>query len=74
MLYLRIKNLPPGTVPTEVNSEVLFMDKDRYYEPLKEINKLIVKRIVDTGKMEESDVLFLAFFKQNFEQNTKIEE
>jgi hypothetical protein len=41
---------------------------------MREVHKAIIKRIVDTGKTEESDVLFIALFKQNFEQNTIIKE
>ena len=39
---------------------------------MREIYKVIIKRIVDTGKTEESDILFIALYKQQFEQNTKL--
>jgi hypothetical protein len=38
---------------------------------MREICKAILRRIVDTGKTEESDVLFLHLYKTEFEQNTK---
>lgn len=38
---------------------------------MREIYKAVIKRIVDTGKTEESDMLFIALYKQEFEQNTK---
>jgi hypothetical protein len=38
---------------------------------MREIFKAVIKRIVDTGKTEESDMLFIALYKQEFEQNTK---
>lgn len=38
---------------------------------MREIYKAIIRRIVDIGKTEESDILFIALYKQNFEQNTK---
>jgi hypothetical protein len=41
---------------------------------MREIFKVIIKRIVDTGKTEESDILFIALYKQEFEQNTNQEE
>ncbi len=41
---------------------------------MREIYKAVIKRIVDTGKTEESDVLFCRLFKTEFEQNTKYEE
>lgn len=49
------------------------MDKyeEHFCEKMREIFKCIIKRIVDTGKTEESDILFIALYKQNFEQNTK---
>lgn len=39
---------------------------------MREIYKAVIKRIVDTGKTEESDMLFIALYKQEFEQNTKL--
>lgn len=48
---------------------------EKYTEELctrmREIFKAVIKRIVDTGKTEESDMLFIALYKQEFEQNTK---
>ena len=41
---------------------------------MREIYKTIIRRIVDTGKTEESDMLFIRLYKTEFEQNTKIEE
>lgn len=38
---------------------------------MREIFKAVMRRIVDTGKTEESDMLFIALYKQEFEQNTK---
>lgn len=38
---------------------------------MREIYKVIIKRIVDTGKTEESDMLFIHLYKTEFEQNTK---
>lgn len=38
---------------------------------MREIFKAIMKRIVDTGKTEESDMLFIRLYKTEFEQNTK---
>lgn len=38
---------------------------------MREIQKAIMKRIVDTGKTEESDMLFIRLYKTEFEQNTK---
>ena len=38
---------------------------------MREIFKAIMKRIVDTGKAEESDMLFIRLYKTEFEQNTK---
>ena len=38
---------------------------------MREIYKLIIKRIMNEGKLEESDALFLHFFKTQIEQNTK---
>ena len=38
---------------------------------MREIFKAVIRRIVDTGETEESDMLFIALYKQEFEQNTK---
>lgn len=39
-------------------------------EKMRDIYKAIIKRIVDTGKTEESDMLFIRLYKTEFEQNT----
>lgn len=41
---------------------------------MREIYKAVIKRIVDTGKTEESDILFIRLFKTEFEQNTNYKE
>lgn len=41
---------------------------------MREIHKAIIKRIVDTGKTEESDILFICLFKTEFEQTTDFKE
>ena len=41
---------------------------------MREIFKTIIKRIVDTGKTEESDMLFIRLYKTEFEQNTSYKE
>ena len=41
---------------------------------MREIYKAIIKRIVDTGKTEESDMLFIRLFKTEFGQNTNYKE
>lgn len=43
---------------------------EKLCQQMREIYKAVIKRIVDTGKTEESDMLFLALYKQEFEQNT----
>jgi hypothetical protein len=56
------------------NATRRFCSMEKYPEELcvkmREIFKAVIKRIVDTGKTEESDMLFLALYKQEFEQNT----
>lgn len=37
---------------------------------MREIYKLIIKRIRQSGKTDEADVLFLHLYKTEFEQNT----
>ena len=44
---------------------------EEFATKMREIYKAVIRRIVDTGKTEESDILFIALYKQNFEQNTK---
>ena len=41
---------------------------------MREIQKAIMKRIVDTGKTEESDMLFIHLYKTEFEQTTNYKE
>ena len=48
--------------------------KEEFFADMREIYKVIIKRIVDTGKTEESDVLFIRLYKTNFEQNTDFKE
>lgn len=38
---------------------------------MREIYKAVIKRIVDTGETEESDILFIRLYKTEFKQNTK---
>lgn len=45
---------------------------ERLVERLREIYKLIMKRIKETGKIEESDVLYIRLYKTEIEQNTKL--
>ena len=40
---------------------------------MREIYKVVLKRIVDTGKTEESDILFIRLYKHYFE-NKKLED
>ena len=40
-------------------------------QQMRDIFKAVIKRIVDTGKTEESDMLFIRLYKTEFEQNTK---
>ena len=44
---------------------------EEFATKMREIYKAVIRRVVDTGKTEESDILFIALYKQNFEQNTK---
>jgi hypothetical protein len=41
---------------------------------MRDIYKSIIKRIVDTGKTEESDMLFIRLYKTEFEQTTNYKE
>ena len=41
---------------------------------MRDIYKAIMQRIVDTGKTEESDILFIRLYKTEFEQNTNYKE
>ena len=41
---------------------------------MREIFKAVMNRIVDTGKTEESDMLFIRLYKTEFEQNTSYKE
>ena len=41
---------------------------------MREIYKLIMKRVKEEGKLEETDVLFIHLYKTEFEQNTNYKE
>ena len=41
---------------------------------MREIYKAVIRRVVDTGKTEESDMLFIHLYKTEFEQNTNFKE
>ena len=58
------------------NKEICSMEKypEKLCTKMREIYKTIIKRIVDTGKTEESDMLFIRLFKTEFEQNTNYKE
>jgi hypothetical protein len=47
---------------------------DELCTKMREIFKAVIRRIVDTGKTEESDMLFIHLFKTEFEQNTDFKE
>ena len=47
---------------------------EEFATKMREIYKAVIRRVVDTGKTEESDILFIALYKQNFEQNTNFKE
>lgn len=51
------------------NKEVCSMEKysEQLVEKMREIYKLIIKRIGDEGKLEETDVLFIHLFKTEFD-------
>ena len=38
------------------------------YCKMLEIHKLILQRIVDTGEIQESDILFMKLFKNEFQE------
>lgn len=40
---------------------------EQLVEKMREIYKLIIKRISDEGKLEESDVLYIHLFKTEFD-------
>lgn len=42
--------------------------------PMREIYKEIIERVVTTGEVEDSDILFIRLFKTEFEQNTDFKE
>ena len=44
--------------------------KQKILYQMREIYKSILQRIVDTGETEESDILFMRLYKNEFEQNT----
>ena len=41
---------------------------------MREVYKAVIKRIVDTWKTEESDILFIRLYKTEIEQNTNFKE
>lgn len=41
--------------------------KEKFAYKMREIYKLILERVVDTGEMQESDVLFIKLYKEEFE-------
>lgn len=43
-------------------------------QKMREIYKAIIKRIRQSGKTDEVDVLFIRLFKTEFEQNTNLKE
>ena len=51
-------------------SAIMWDDSEQVLLKLREIYKLIIKRISETGKIEESDILFIRLYKTEFEQNT----
>ena len=40
------------------------------YKKMREVYHAILQRIVDTGEVQESDIIFMNLFKTEFEQNT----
>ena len=40
------------------------------YVKMREVYRSILQRIVDTGEVQESDIIFMNLFKTEFEQNT----
>ena len=44
---------------------------EELYLQMLEIHKSILQRIVDTGEMQESDILFMKLFKNEFQQIVK---
>lgn len=47
---------------------------EEFATKMREIYKAVIRRVVDTGKTEESDMLFIRLYKTEFEQNTNYEE
>ena len=43
-------------------------------EKMREIYKAVMRRIRESGKTDEVDVLFIHLFKTEFEQNTNLKE
>ena len=58
------------------NKEIFSMEKypEELCTKMREIYKLIIKRISGEGKLEETDVLFIHLYKTEFEQNTNYKE
>lgn len=48
--------------------------KEDFCGKMREVYKAVIKRIVDTGKTEESDILFIRLYKTEIEQNTNFKE
>ena len=48
--------------------------KEDFCGKMREVYKAVIKRIVDTGKTEESDILFIRLYKTEIEQNTDFKE
>ena len=44
------------------------------YVRMREVYRSILQRIVDTGEVQESDIIFMNLFKTEFEQNTPSKE
>lgn len=47
---------------------------EEFATKMREIYKSVIRRIVDMGKTEESDILFIRLYKTEFEQNTDFKE
>ena len=47
---------------------------EELYIKMRNVYLAIIQRIVDTGEVQESDILFMNLFKTEFEQNTNLRE
>jgi hypothetical protein len=45
-----------------------------FCDSMREVYKAVIKRIVDAGKTEGSDILFVRLYKTEIEQNTDFKE